>query len=150
MGSWLWCAGWVKVGLSFDLWKSLARQTESIPLATHVFLPMSFYHLGDHGIFCPSVWLYFSSTLVASTKSSVRFVCVCVCAARCIWTIILVITLKGAIWDFLHSPHHAANSTRELWWLGAIVCKLPAAHRMLNTCNVSCATWYEGTAQLLS
>ena len=33
---------------------------------------------------------------------------------------------------------------------GAIVCKLCATHRALITCNLQCATWYEGTAQLLS
>ena len=33
---------------------------------------------------------------------------------------------------------------------GAIVCKSSAAHQALNTCNLSCATWYEGTAELLS
>ena len=33
---------------------------------------------------------------------------------------------------------------------GAILCKSRATHRALITCNVSCATWYEWTAQLLS
>ena len=33
---------------------------------------------------------------------------------------------------------------------GAIVCKLRARDRALITCNTWCATWYEGTAWLLS
>ena len=37
---------------------------------------------------------------------------------------------------------------------GAIVCKSLATHRALITCDMSCnmsyATWYEGTAELLS
>ena len=31
---------------------------------------------------------------------------------------------------------------------GVIVYKSRAIHRVLSTCNMSCATWYEGTAQL--
>ena len=34
--------------------------------------------------------------------------------------------------------------------LGPTVCKSCATHRALITCNQQCATWYEGTAQLLS
>ena len=32
---------------------------------------------------------------------------------------------------------------------GATVCKSRATHRALITCNLQCATWYKGTAQLL-
>ena len=33
--------------------------------------------------------------------------------------------------------------------LGSIVYKSCATHRALITCDMQCATWYEGTAQLL-
>ena len=33
---------------------------------------------------------------------------------------------------------------------GATVCKSRATHRALITYNMSCATWYEGTVQVLS
>ena len=63
----------------------------------------------------------------------------------------MIIALKGAIRDLLQSPHCAANCLKHvrLSGLGAIVCKSRAAHRALITHNM-CATWYEGTAQLLS
>ena len=32
----------------------------------------------------------------------------------------------------------------------SVECKSRATHRALITCSVSCATWYKGTAQLLS
>ena len=61
------------------------------------------------------------------------------------------IALKGAIRDFLHSPHCAANCLQHVRSSGpgAIVCKSRATHRALITCNMG-GTWYEGTAQLLS
>ena len=69
--------------------------------------------------------------------------------------IIIIIAFKGAIRDFLQSPHSAANCLQHARSSGpgAIVCKSRATHRALITCNMSCyvrATWYEGTAQLLS
>ena len=69
-------------------------------------------------------------------------------------TIIMIITLKGAIrvGFFLQSPHCAANCLQHVRssGSGAIVCKSRATHPALITCNMQCATWYEGTAQLLS
>ena len=64
--------------------------------------------------------------------------------------IIIIIAFKGAIRDFLQSPHSAANRLQHVRSSGpgAIVCKSRATHRALITCNMSCATWYEGTAQL--
>ena len=52
---------------------------------------------------------------------------------------------------FLPSPHCAANCHQHenSSGLGAIVCKARATHRPLITCNLQCATLYEGTAQLL-
>ena len=66
--------------------------------------------------------------------------------------IIIIVALKGAIPDFLQSPHCAANCLQHVRSSGpdAIECKSRAAHRALITCNMYCATWYEGTAQLLS
>ena len=66
--------------------------------------------------------------------------------------IVIIIAFKGAIRDFLQSPHCAANCLQHARSSGpgAIVCKSRAAHPALITCNMSCATWYEGTAQLLS
>ena len=63
-----------------------------------------------------------------------------------------MIELKGAIRDFLQSPHCAANCLQyaRSGGPGAIVCKSRATHKALITCSMSCATWYEGTAQLLS
>ena len=65
----------------------------------------------------------------------------------------IIIALKGAIPDFLQSPHCATNRLQHVRSSdpGAIVCKSRATtRRTLITCNMSRATWYEGTAQLLS
>ena len=66
--------------------------------------------------------------------------------------IIIIIVLKGANRDFLQSPHCAANRLQHIRSSGPgiIVCKSRATHQALITCYMSCATWYEGTAQLLS
>ena len=52
---------------------------------------------------------------------------------------------------FLQSPYCAVNCLQYVRSRGpgAIVCKSRATHRALITCYM-CATWYEGTAQLLS
>ena len=62
--------------------------------------------------------------------------------------IIIIMALKGAIRDF----HCAANCLQHVCSSGpgAIVCKSRATHRAFITGNMQCATWYEGTAQLLS
>ena len=65
--------------------------------------------------------------------------------------IIIISAFKGAIRDFLQSPHSAANCLQHVRSSGpgAIVCKSRATHRALITCKCR-ATWYEGTARLLS
>ena len=54
------------------------------------------------------------------------------------------IALKGAIPYFftISSLRRELSLTRTLKW--------PERNRVQITCNMSCATWYEGTAQLLS
>ena len=68
--------------------------------------------------------------------------------------LLLIIAFKGAIQDFLQSPHSAANCFQHVRSSGpgATVCKSRATHRALITCKhvVLRATWDEGTAQLLS
>ena len=51
----------------------------------------------------------------------------------------------------LHSPHCAANCLQHVRssGQGATVFKSRATHLALITCNMSYATWFEGTAQLL-
>ena len=73
-------------------------------------------------------------------------------ASGIIMMIIIIIVFKGATRDFLQSPHCSANRLQHVRSSGpgAIVCKSRTTHRALITCNMLCATWYEGTAQLLS
>ena len=56
--------------------------------------------------------------------------------------IIIIIAFKGAIRDFLQSPHSAANCLQHVRSSGpdAIVCKSRATHRTLITCkcHVTC------------
>ena len=54
--------------------------------------------------------------------------------------IILIISFKGAISDFLQSPHCVVNHLQHVCSSGpgAIVCKSRATHRALITCNMSC------------
>ena len=54
--------------------------------------------------------------------------------------IIIIIAFKGAIRDFLQSPHSAANCLQHARSSGpgAIVCKSRATHRALIACNMSC------------
>ena len=82
------------------------------------------------------------------------FMCVCVWKLVGVdWEIIIImiiiIALKGAVQD---SPHCAANCLRHVRSStpGTIACKSCATHRALITCNMLCATCYEGTAQLFS
>ena len=53
---------------------------------------------------------------------------------------------------FVHSHNCAANCLQHVRssGQGGIICKSRATCRALITCNMSCATWYEGTAQRLS
>ena len=60
----------------------------------------------------------------------------------------LIIALKGAIPDFLQSPHSAADRLQHIRssGLGVIVCKSRAVDRVQITCNGSCANhvqWIE-------
>ena len=60
----------------------------------------------------------------------------------CIYIIIItIIAFKGAIRDFLQSPHSAANCLQHVRssGSGAIVCKSRATHRALTMCNMSCS-----------
>ena len=54
--------------------------------------------------------------------------------------IIIIIAFKGAIRDFLQSPHSAAKRLQHARSSGpgAIVCKSCATRRALITCNMSC------------
>ena len=72
--------------------------------------------------------------------------------AKKLLPLLVIIASKGAIRDFLQSPLCAANRFQHVHssGLGAVVCKSRATHRALITCNMSCATCYEGTTQLLS
>ena len=53
---------------------------------------------------------------------------------------------------FVQSPHCAANCLHHdrSSGPGTIVCKSFVTHRALIMYNMSCATWYEGTPQLLT
>ena len=75
------------------------------------------------------------------------FSCVCLSAPTVIIIIIIIIiriviiiSFKGAIQDFLQSPHSAANCLQHVHSSGpgAIVCKSRATHRAFITCNMSC------------
>ena len=59
--------------------------------------------------------------------------------------------IEKLIWRFLLSTHSTSNCLQPVnsGGQGAVVCKSRATHRALITCNMSSATWYEGTAQLL-
>ena len=66
--------------------------------------------------------------------------------------IMLINAFEAANRDFSQSLRCAANCLQHVLSssLGAIVCISRKVHRALITCKMSCATWYEGTAQLLS
>ena len=80
-------------------------------------------------------------------------ICVCMFICTCVvfvyggvrvsvCNIIIIIAFKGAIRDFLQSPHSAANCLQHARSSGpgAIVCKSLATHRALSraTCRVTC------------
>ena len=84
---------------------------------------------------CPTVsQMYISS----------RYVCVVPCSHPVCPTnsqiIIIIIAFKGAIQDFLQSPHCAKNCRQHVRsnGQGAIMCKSRATHRALIMCNMSC------------
>ena len=75
------------------------------------------------------------------------------CPYRTDIIIIIIIAFKGAIRDFLQSPHSAANCpTCTLKWPGSQPCANHVQHieRLSRASVMLRATWYEGTAQLLS
>ena len=51
--------------------------------------------------------------------------------------IIIIMAFKGAIQDFLQSPHSAANCLQHICTkgLGTIMCKSRATHQALITCK---------------
>ena len=61
--------------------------------------------------------------------------------------IIIIITLKGAIRNFVQSPHCTVNCLHHVCSSGpdAIMCKSHATHPALIMCSMQCATWCEGT-----
>ena len=63
---------------------------------------------------------------------------------------IKIIAYKGAIRDFLQSPHCAVNRLQRVCSSGpgAIVCKSCATHQALITCNISCDVPLGTTGQL--
>ena len=67
--------------------------------------------------------------------------------------VIIIVIFKGAIWDFLQSPHCAVNRhlTRTLKWPGSnlvqIKCSTSSGFHVQLVLRV---IWYERTAQLLS
>ena len=66
--------------------------------------------------------------------------------------IIALMTLKGTIQNVILSPDWATNCLQHVCSSdqGAIVYKSCATHWALITCNMSCITWYEEIAHLLS
>ena len=66
--------------------------------------------------------------------------------------IIIIIAFKGTIWDFLQSLLRELSPTRTLKWPGHnrvhITCNTFSAYHVQHI--VIPATWYEGTAKLLS
>ena len=66
--------------------------------------------------------------------------------------IIIIIAFKGTVRDFftISTLRRELSLTRTLKQpRHSSVCKSRATQLAPITCNVSCATWYEGTAQLL-
>ena len=108
--------------------------------------------------FCSRLWLTVARWaflgLALSALQSVGSVLIIIII---IIIIIMIIALKGETWGFfffffffLQSPHCNVNCLQKVHsnGLGANMCKSHATltHRKLITCNMQCATWYEGTA----
>ena len=69
----------------------------------------------------------------------------------CTLLIIIIIAFKGAIRDFLHSPHSAVNCLQHIRSSGPGATNHVQHIERLSRASVMLrATWYEGTAQLLS
>ena len=119
---------------------SLNRSEQIRPCGTPCVFDIRHFCLAKAGLF--------SATLRNNNKTTI----IIIITTTTIIIIIIIILLKGVIRDFLQSPPCAANCLQHVrsCGRGAIVCKSRATHRALITCNMSCATWYQGTAQLLS
>ena len=63
---------------------------------------------------------------------------------------IMMMALKGAYRDFLQFPHCASNCLQHVAYVQVTRAQSCATYRVLITCNMSYATWYEGITQLLS
>ena len=94
-------------------------------------------------------WLCLCLSLSLSQPLSLSIsvsVCFCLCLSLPVFVnviiTIIIIAFKGAIRDFLQSPHSAANSLQHVRsnGPGAIVCKSRATHLALFTCkcHVTC------------
>ena len=125
--------------LSPPLSLSLPRPTPYPSLSLSLPPPPPFFHLFPHhqiqlfSYLCSVVRLPFCA--IFSIKMSYKRV---VILSRGV--IIIIIAFKGAIRDFLQSPHSAANCLQHARSSGpgVIVCKSRATHRALITCNMSC------------
>ena len=64
---------------------------------------------------------------------------------------IIMIVLKGPIWNCLQSPQSAVNwfQHTQVTWVQSCA-NHSATHRALIKCSMTCTTWHEGTAQLPS
>ena len=96
-----------------------------------------------------------AATTTTTTTTTIIIIIIMIVTTTAIATTTTITTIaqKGAIRDFFfQSPYCAVNCPQHVSSSGpgAIVCKSRAMHRVLMTCNMSCATWYERTAQLLS
>ena len=93
-------------------------------------------------------WHCFKNNLGETAERRSRAgVCLSECLLQChleqnLIIIIIIIAFKGAIRDFLQSPHSAANCLQHVRSSGpsATVCKSRATHRALITCkcHVTC------------
>ena len=95
----------------------------------------------------------FEFVIVSASWFVILFVLICTVgvlaqSSSCVWAqtflpfyinliIIIIIAFKGAIRDFLQSPHSATNCLQHVRSSGpgAIVCKSHATHRVLITCK---------------
>ena len=87
-------------------------------------------------------WQNGASAIVLPSNCSVQYEVNAGFSFKSSLIIIIIITFKGAIRDFLQSPHSAANCLQHARSSGpgAIVCKSRATHRALITCkcHVTC------------
>ena len=95
------------------------------------------------------------------TETNLKFLCPCYniwhmeinTQAKPLIIIIIIIAFKGAIRDFLQSPHSAANCFQHARSRAqAQPCANHVQHneRLSRASVILRATWYEGTAQLIS